>query len=85
MISFHMIIFKPPENFFGNPLKFGNYRRHIFYIRIGSGAIHMAINIIILTLKEQINQVDIKWKGPSTEPCGTPYLISSLLLNYYLS
>ena len=77
MISLHMVISKPPEKLFGNPLKFGNYRRRIFCIRIGSGAIHMAINIIILTLKKQINQVDIKWKCPSTEPCGTPPYVTN--------
>ena len=59
-ISFHMIIFKPPESIISNSSKFGNYRKYIFCTRIRSGVIRIPIDIIILTLKEQVNQVNVK-------------------------
>ena len=67
--------------FFGSLVitKFGNYRKNIFCTRLGSGFVRVATNIIILICKEQVNQVDVS-RGPSTGPCGTPYIISCLLL-----
>ena len=59
-ISFHMIISTLIENIFSNSLKLRNYRWYILCTRIGSSVISVAINVIILTFKKQVNQVNVK-------------------------
>ena len=56
-INFYIIVFKQPEFFFGNPLKFGNYRRHFFCTRTERGiiVIRIAINVEHCTLWDTIN------------------------------
>ena len=58
--SFHMIILTPIENFVSNSLKLKNYRWYILCAGIGSSLISVASNVIILTFKKQVNQINNK-------------------------
>ena len=69
------------QKIFSNSLKLRNYRWYILCTGIGSIVISVATNVIILTLKKQVKIRSIlNSSGPSTEPYGTPYLISLSLL-----